>query len=80
MLIARVDQIRILFLGHLVYIHTHILISSFTMCIKIEIRTQKKHMLVNVSAKAFISNDTDEGFGRNVYKHVFFQSTYKYTG
>ena len=32
-----------------------VLKSSFTICIKIEICTQKKHMLVNVSAKAFIS-------------------------
>ena len=38
-----------------IYIYTYILISSFTICIKIEICTQKKHMLVNVSAKAFIS-------------------------
>ena len=31
------------------------LVSSFTICIKVEICTQKKHMLVKVSAKAFIS-------------------------
>ena len=38
-----------------IYIYIYILKSSFTICIKIEICTQKKHMLVNVSAKAFIS-------------------------
>ena len=40
---------------YILYIYVYILISSFTICIKIEICIQKKHMLVNVSAKAFIS-------------------------